>query len=166
MGMTCSWEDHHIINSPLSKFWPTVVLVLDWELCKYKKAKLPTTKKYLDSQNLKSVLFTGIWRGSRRGWVWAGRFGKSLRASPPCRVKGSWQALWRGLAEKQAPPLSNPALQTARAFKLPAPLTILAGESCSLLRPYSGLFLDSTTRVKAYRKYSWHLFLYGERGSN
>ena len=56
-------------------------------------------------------------------------FGVGLRASPPgistCCVKGSWQALWRCLAEKSAPSLL-PGL-----FKLPAPLTILPGERCS-----------------------------------
>ena len=48
-----------------------------------------------------------------------------VRASPPLRVKGSWQTLWRGLAEKSAPPL------LLGLFNLPAPLTILPGERCS-----------------------------------
>ena len=48
-----------------------------------------------------------------------------IRASPPLRVKGSAQALWRGVAEKSAPPFL-PGL-----FKLRAPLTILPGERCS-----------------------------------
>ena len=83
----------------------------------------------------------------------------ALRASPPCRVKGSWQALWRGALQKnKLHPSPIPLFKVPGLFKLPAPLTILAGESCSLLRPYSGLFLASATCVKAYMKYSWHLF--------
>ena len=72
-----------------------------------------------------------------------------LRASPPCRVKGSWQALWRGLGEKSAPPFL-PGL-----FKLPAPLTILPGERCSCCahisgpRPLAIRWIVSLLRIKS-----------------
>ena len=72
-----------------------------------------------------------------------------VRASPPCRVKGSWQALWRGLAKNMPHPSPILLFKQPRLFKLPAPLTILAIERCSLLRPNSGFFLASPTCVKA-----------------
>ena len=40
-----------------------------------------------------------------------------LRAYPPCRVKGTWQALWRGLGEKHVPPLSIKAALIDRALR-------------------------------------------------
>jgi hypothetical protein len=55
----------------------------------------------------------------------------SVRASPPCRVKGSWQALWRGLGEKLSRHSCQGSSNLSGLFKLPAPLTILPGERCS-----------------------------------
>jgi hypothetical protein len=61
-----------------------------------------------------------------------------LRASPPCRVEGTWQALWRGLAEKTSPPLSNPAALIARALQTSGSTHYPSGWALLLLRPYSG----------------------------
>ena len=75
-----------------------------------------------------------------------------IRASPPCCVKGSWLALWRGLGEKTCPtPLHKHGLDCQGSSNFPF-------HSLSLLRPHSGFFLASATCVKAYRKYCWHLF--------
>ena len=46
-------------------------------------------------------------------------------------------------------PLQSRPSNCQGLFKLPAPLTILASERCSLLRPHSGFFLVSSTCVKA-----------------
>ena len=61
-----------------------------------------------------------------------------LRASPPCRVEGNWQALWRGLGEKTAPPLSNPAALIARALQTSGSAHYPPGWALLLLRPHSG----------------------------
>jgi hypothetical protein len=54
-----------------------------------------------------------------------------VRASPPCRVKGSWQALWRGFGENLTHPSCPGSSNLPGLFKLPAPLTVLADERCS-----------------------------------
>ena len=63
---------------------------------------------------------------------------KVLRASPPCRVEGTWQALWRGPGEKIAPPLSNPTALIARALQTSGSTYYLHGWALLLLRPHSG----------------------------
>ena len=40
-----------------------------------------------------------------------------LRASPPCRVKGTWQALEHVLGEKPASPLPNTEALIAKALQ-------------------------------------------------
>ena len=61
-----------------------------------------------------------------------------LRASPPCRVRGSWQALWRGLGEKTAPPLSNPAALIAMALQTSSSTHYPRGWALFLMRPHFG----------------------------
>ena len=61
-----------------------------------------------------------------------------MRASPPCCVKGTWQALRRGLGEKPAPPLSNPAALIVRALQTSGSTHYPRGWALLLLHPHSG----------------------------
>ena len=72
---------------------------------------------------------------------------KGFRASPPCRVKGTWQALSRSLGEKPAPPLSNHAALLARALQTSSSTHYPRGWALLLLRPHFGTSstCDSTT---------------------
>ena len=63
---------------------------------------------------------------------------RDIRASPPCSVEGSWQALWRGVGEKSAPPLSNPAALIARALQTSGFTHYARGWALLLLRPHFG----------------------------
>ena len=61
-----------------------------------------------------------------------------VRASPPIRVKGSWQALWRGLGGKSAPPLLPGLFTLARALQTSGSTHYHRGWALLLLRPHSG----------------------------
>ena len=63
-----------------------------------------------------------------------------LRASPP--LQGLGKPFDTALEKNMPHPSPIPL------FKLSVPLTILAGERCSLMRPHSGFFLGSATCVK------------------
>ena len=57
----------------------------------------------------------------------------AFRASPPCRVKGSWQALWRGLGEKTCPtplPSHSSNCQGSSNFRLHSPSSRVSIAPC------------------------------------
>ena len=89
-------------------------------------------KHFFDYQN-------GIWQVLKTPMLNISFTVDVLRASPPCRVKGSWQALWRSLGEeKSAPPLSNPMALIARALQPSGSTHYPCGWALHLLRPHSG----------------------------
>ena len=67
----------------------------------------------------------------------------------PAALKGLGKPFDADLEKNMPHPSPIPLFKLPGLFKLPAPLTILAGERCSLLRPNSGFFLPSTTCVEA-----------------
>ena len=69
----------------------------------------------------------------------------------PAALKGLGKPFDAALEKNMPHPSPIPLFKLPGLFKLPAPLTILAGERCSLLRPHSGFFLASATCVKATR---------------
>jgi len=64
--------------------------------------------------------------------------GSLLRASPPLCVKGTLQALWRGLAQKSVPPFLPGLFKLAKALQTSGPTHYPPGWALLLLRPNSG----------------------------
>ena len=81
---------------------------------------------------------------------WALAFSEHLH---PAALKGLGKPFDAALHKNMPHPSPIPLFKLPGLFKLPAPLTILAGERCSLLRQHSGFFLASAICVKAYMKY-------------
>ena len=67
----------------------------------------------------------------------------------PAALKGLGKPFDAALEKNMPHPSPIPLFKLPRLFKIPAPLSILAGERCSLLLPNSGFFLPSATCVKA-----------------